>query len=306
MNMAFGLVPLEKRLKENIKNYSLDQIYDMNAITDFLKITAKNCGCSLLFADRYGEKMVISGSFFLSSQIDVNVNPGEKICVAGRTIGHLYLHADEEGAETEKILSMIKNQLIILGENAYNYMEMSLYTEELEAKFEKEQFGIRQGNKIDVLTGVLNHTYFVNRQKVIDRSGVIPVAIINVNINDWKYVNDHFGDEESDRLIKVIAGFLLEEAKPEYIIGRCGGDSFLILIPMAEEGEAEEYCIQVQEDCMKYEDDKLAPSVAYGFVTKTNVEQSIDELLSDAEYEMFNHKYEVKNARGYKERLMKQ
>lgn len=304
--MAFGLVPLEKRLKENIKNYSIDQIYDMGVLTDFLKITAENSRCSLLFTDRYGEKQVISGNYFLSEQIDVNKEPGETICVAGRTIGHLYIHADEAGGACKKVLAMIKNQLIILGEHAYNYMEMSLYTEELEAKFEKEQFGVRQGQKLDALTGVLNHTYFANRQKVIDRSGVVPVAIINVNINDWKYVNDHFGDEESDRLIKLIAGFLLEESKPEYIIGRCGGDSFLILIPMAEEGEAEEYCIQVQEACMKYEDDKLSPSVAYGFVTKTNVEQSIEELLSEAEYEMFNHKFEVKNAPGYKERLMKQ
>ena len=74
---------------------------------------------------------------------------------------------------------------------------------------------------------------------------------------------------------------------------------------MAEEGEAEEFCVQVQEACMAYEDDKLAPSIAYGFVTKTNVEQKIEELFSDAEYEMFEHKFEVKNAKGYKERLMK-
>lgn len=305
--MAFGLVPLEKRLKENIKNYSLDQIYQMDELAGLFKILTSYSGFSILLTDRHGEKVLSTGGRFVCEKIDVNEEPGEKISVAGRTIAHLYIKIDEplQEGSAAKIMKMLKEQLIIMGENAYNYMEASLYIDELENKFEKEQFGIRQGEKLDPLTGALNHTYFANRLKVIDRSGVIPVAVINININDWKYVNDNYGDEESDRLIKVVAGFLLKEAKAEYVVGRCGGDSFQVLIPMAEEGEAEEFCIQVQDACMNYEDEILAPSVAYGFVMKTNVEEKIEDLLSDAEYEMFNHKLEVKSAPGYKERLMR-
>ena len=304
--MAFGLIPLEKRLKENIKNYSLDQLYELDEVSVFLKIMAQCSGCSFLLTDRHGEKGVSAGELFMPGKVDVMANPGEKVRVAGRTIAHLYMKA--EGADSlkaDKVVQMIKRQLMTLGESAYNYMETSLYADELEKQFEKEKYCARRGEKLDALTGVLNHTYFDSRMNVIDRSGVVPVAIINMNINDWKYVNDNFGDEESDRLIKVVAEFIKQEAKPEYIIGRCGGDSFITLIPMAEEGEAEEFCVQVQEACMAYEDDKLAPSIAYGFVTKTNVEQKIEELFSDAEYEMFEHKFEVKNAEGYKERLMK-
>lgn len=304
--MAFGLVPLEKRLKENIKNYSLDQLFQMDEVTDFLKMIAQCSGCSLLLTDRHGEKGVSAGESFMPGKVDVMAKPGEKIRVAGRTVAHLYMKTDEsDPALSSKVMNVIKKQLMTLGESAYNCMETSLYADELEKQFEKEKYCVKAGTKQDTLTGVLNHTYFDSRMNVIDRSGVVPVAIIHMNINDWKYVNDKFGDEESDRLIKVVAEFIKQEAKPEYIIGRCGGDSFITLIPMAEEGEAEEFCVQVQEACMAYEDDKLAPSIAYGFVTKTNVEQKIEELFSDAEYEMFEHKFEVKNAKGYKERLMK-
>ena len=139
--------------------------------------------------------------------------------------------------------------------------------------------------------------------EVIDRSEVVPVAVVNVNINDWKFVNDHFGDEESDRLIKTIADILKKEAKPDYIIGRVDGDVFITLIPMAEDGEAEAYCANVQEACLNYEDAILAPSVACGVVYKTNVEEQIQDILPDAEYEMFNNKFEIKNAPGYRERL---
>ena len=141
--------------------------------------------------------------------------------------------------------------------------------------------------------------------RAIDRAEVVPVAVINVNINDWKYVNDNFGDEQSDRLIKTIADILKQEKKPDYVIGRVDGDVFIVLIPMTDEGEAEDYCKRVQDACLSFEDDILAPSVACGLVYKTNVEERLADKLPDAEYEMFNNKFEIKNAPGYRERLEK-
>ena len=126
----------------------------------------------------------------------------------------------------------------------------------------------------------------------------MPVAVLNVNINDWKFANDHFGDEESDRLIQIVAGILKKEAKSDYIIGRIDGDAFGVLIPMATEGEAEEYAQSIQNGCNTYEDAVLAPSVAVGMVYKTNIEEKLEDRLSDAEYEKFNNKFEVKNAPG--------
>ena len=143
------------------------------------------------------------------------------------------------------------------------------------------------------------------RMEAIDRSEAVPIAVLNVNINDWKFVNDHFGDEESDRLIQTVAAILKNQAGPDYIIGRIDGDAFGVLIPMATEEEAESYMEAVQRACDTYEDRILAPSVAIGYVIKTNIEEKLEDRLSDAEYEMFNNKFEVKNAKGYQERLRK-
>ena len=74
---------------------------------------------------------------------------------------------------------------------------------------------------------------------------------------------------------------------------------------MAEDDEAKEYCTRVQQRCLDFEDKHLAPSVACGSVLKYNVEQKLKDLLSDAEYEMFDNKFEIKNAPGYRERLEK-
>lgn len=303
--MAFGLVPLEKRLKDNIRNYSLDQIYEIGQLSRFLEGINKATGISLLLTDRHGEKAVSAGNFVGFKPDTVNA-PGKKIRVAGRTIAHLYTKEEENGDRVkESLVEAVVAQLTEQAAKSYEAAELSLYVDDLEKKLEKEQYRVKHGEKEDALTGVLNSTYFDNKMQIVDRSQAVPVAVICANINDWKYVNDNFGDEESDRLIQVVAGFLKEEAKAEYIIGRCGGDFFNVLIPMAEDGEAEDYCKRVQQKCLEFEDAHLAPSVACGFVIKYNVEQALADLVSDAEYEMFDNKFEIKNAPGYRERLEK-
>ena len=303
--MAFGLIPLEKRLKDNIRNYSLDQIFDIGVLSDYLDSLHRATGISLLLTDRHGEKAVSLGNY-VGFKPDTEHEPGNKIKVQNRTIAHLYVKDDEMMDLAKK--NLVENLVVMLtkhAEKTYESAELLLYVDDLEKRLEKEQYQVKHGQKEDALTGVLNSTHFDNKLRVVDRSQVIPVAVVCANINDWKYVNDHFGDEESDRLIQVVANILKEEAKPEYIIGRCGGDFFNILIPMAEDEEAKDYCVRVQQKCMEFEDAHLAPSVACGFVLKYNVEQTLQDLLSDAEYEMFNNKFEIKNVPGYRERLEK-
>ena len=175
------------------------------------------------------------------------------------------------------------------------------YMEELEGKDEAKQK--EQSSRMDELTGVFANDYFEKRMQIVDRSEVVPVAVVEININDWKYANDHYGDEESDRLIRIIADIVREEANPYFVIGRIDGDVFGVLIPMVEEGEAEDYARRIKERCVNYEDEKLAPSVAIGIVYKNNIEQSVQDLFSDAQYEMFEDKLAMKQEPGYRERL---
>lgn len=306
--MAYGSISLEKRLKENIKNYSLSSLLDTNRMGEQLGLLHKLSGVDVLVTDRYGEKMISHGNF-ASFHPDVANEPGIKLRVANRTVAHIYLRYDQVEEDKISLVSTFLDKLIetyeSAGEQTYFHKETAVYADELEAKLEKETYQVKHGEKNDELTGVLNRTYFDNRMKIVDRSQIAPVSAICININDWKFVNDNYGDEESDRLIQVIAGFILKNAKPEYVIGRVDGDVFNVLIPMPEDGESEAYCAAVKADCEAYEDPRLAPSVAIGNVLKENVEESLTDKLADAEYEMFENKLEMKNTPGYRERLEK-
>lgn len=304
--MNYKEIPFEKRIKENIRNYALDNLYALDTLTEYCKSLCAVTGVALLITERHGEKIVSVGGF-AGFTPDVVGEPGRKVRVYGRTIAHLYAETDkvaeEKRHDVEKMLDEFANMLSHWGEEAYLHTESSIYMDELEEKVGVQHVQTARGEKEDALTGVYHKLYFEECMHAIDRAEAVPVAVINVNINDWKFVNDHFGDEESDRLIRTIADLLKKEAKPDYVIGRVDGDVFIILIPAAEDGEAETFCANVQRACQEFEDPILAPSVACGFVIKTNVEEQLQDKLPDAEYEMFNNKFEIKNAPGYRERL---
>lgn len=302
--MGYGDLTLERRLKENIKDYSLENVFDLQKVKCFFEDLNKAFGVELLLTQRHGETAVEVGDFsdFVP---DVVNEPGRKIRALGRTIGHLYARTQQtaDSSLVEKLLDELVDIYANMGEKHYLYRETAIYADELEEKMEKELFRAKRGEHEDALTGTLSKTYFVSRMKEMEEAGVAPAAVICANINDWKFVHDHFGIEESDRLIKTIAGIVRKQAGENYLIGRMDGDVFGIVIPMPQEGEAEDYCRRIQRECFDFDDPVLAPSLAVGMVFRTNVEESFMSKYSDAEYEMFNNKYEVKHMAGYQERL---
>lgn len=301
--MAYDKVlSFDTRIKNNIKNYSLDTIYDSKQVGEYLRHLSRLLGIELMLTDRHGEKSVVVGNFG-TDKLDVMADPGIKVRVLDRTVAHLYIKEESiDGSREDEIREMIADTvrfLEILGEQSYKYKESSIYVDELEQMVKRSDERRHHSEKEDPLTGVLNKSYFNKRVAILDRSETVPVAIIEVNINDWKKANDKYGDEGSDRLIQIIAEIVKNESKPEYIIGRVDGDVFIVLIPIPEDGEAEAFVGRIQMACNNYEDEQLAPSVACGLVYKENVEETIDAKISDAEYLMFENKFDIKNSSDY-------
>lgn len=291
--MEYDQTPLEKRLKENIKQYRLGQLLEEEPLNRYMGTIAMLAEAGLVLTDRDGKTVAEAG---LSGETG---GEGIPVTVEQMQMGYLYCSSSAKNAE----IKPVAEELSLHAQAKYRLLEYSLYIRELQEQMHRECR--RYGEKEDGLTGVLSKAYFEDRMNVIDRSGMVPVAVIVGNINDWKYVNDRYGDMESDRLIRIVAGMLKQEAKDEYVIGRVDGDVFEILIPMPELQEAKEYCMKVGKLCNAFEDDQLAPSIAFGYVMKTNVEETITNLYSDAEYEMFQNKLEIKQQKDYRNRLEK-
>ena len=57
--MGYDAIPYDKRVKENIRNYALSNLYDMEVVKRYLGSLAEVLGISLLLTDRHGEKEIV-------------------------------------------------------------------------------------------------------------------------------------------------------------------------------------------------------------------------------------------------------
>ena len=298
----------KERLEQNSKNYSPKDLFDLAAAEQFLTQMQGSFGLATMMTDRHGAIIQTHGEFG-DFQPDVVNKPGIKIRVKGRTVCHIYAKYDDVAIEQAEVVKTLLDAYIktLEGYSGKSYIssEQAVYIDELEQELEKEAYQPKYDEQNDPLTGVLNKSSFIKNMEQLKVREVVPTAVICVNINDWLFVHDNYGEEESDRLIVTVAEILKNCADEQAIIGRIGGDAFQILLPMTEEDEAREYCNKVQEACLQYEDKILAPSVAIGCVMKTNVDESYKDVFSDAEYAMYEDKLVLKKAPGYRERLEK-
>lgn len=144
-------------------------------------------------------------------------------------------------------------------------------------------------SKYDVLTGVYNRAYFEEQLKTLSN-----VVLIAGDVNNLKVTNDVFGHKEGDELLITASRLLKKYAKPEYIIARCGGDEFNIIIPNGTVKEAKEYCDNIQKDCKAYVGNlHLKPQIAFGYA-KQNDNENMDDTFKRADDFMYKNKTYLK------------
>lgn len=89
---------------------------------------------------------------------------------------------------------------------------------------------------IDELTGLKNLRYFHARldeeHAASQRSGAL-VALLMIDLDRFKPVNDRYGHPEGDRLLKRVAGALASVARQGETAARVGGEEFALLLPGA-------------------------------------------------------------------------
>jgi diguanylate cyclase (GGDEF)-like protein len=86
----------------------------------------------------------------------------------------------------------------------------------------------------DGLTGFYNSVYVKARlQEEIDRSVRYryPLSLLVIDPDDFKTLNDKFGQVAGDQLLKSFAAMLGEIVRASDIVGRIGGDNFLVVLP---------------------------------------------------------------------------
>lgn len=140
----------------------------------------------------------------------------------------------EKAAEVEVVAA----ELADLNENLEQIVASR--TEELERRNrELSELAIR-----DSLTGLYNHSTSIELlDQLLQQSQryEFPLATIMVDIDHFKAINDSFGHQTGDRVLESVARTLTDSVRGADIVGRYGGEEFLIAMPHADALAAREF-----------------------------------------------------------------
>jgi diguanylate cyclase (GGDEF)-like protein len=99
----------------------------------------------------------------------------------------------------------------------------------------------------DSLTGVLNRRGFEQAaaKRLADSDDEAIGALLFIDLNDFKQINDRCGHEVGDQLLIITTERVRMSLRSHDIIGRLGGDEFVVLVPDVQPGVAETLAIRL-------------------------------------------------------------
>lgn len=166
---------------------------------------------------------------------------------------------------------------------------MILYSEII-TKQKKAEENLQYQNNHDFLTGLYNRRFFEEELLRLDTKRNYPLSLIMGDINGLKLINDSFGHAMGDELLKKTAEVLKKGCRADDIIARLGGDEFVIILPKTDIGMTETIVDRLSSMAAAEKVSLLDLSICFGYETKANEEDNIQEILTKAENHMYRHK----------------
>ena len=153
----------------------------------------------------------------------------------------------------------------------------------------------------DSLTGLYNHRYFKEEMNRLDTERQLPIGLIMMDINGLKIINDTYGHQKGDQLLKKTSDILTDRLRAEDIVSRWGGDEFAVLLPRTGREKIEGIVRRIKQGAPETEE-KIPISLAVGFAVKEKPAENFSEVLDRADEKMYHDKLE--NSRKVKTRII--
>ena len=140
---------------------------------------------------------------------------------------------------------------------------------------------------IDTLTGLSNRRSIVNAIAEMDNPENLPITAIVADVNNLKQVNDTFGHQEGDALLRGVAEALATSCPPSAEAGRTGGDEFLVLLPSFSESQAKKLTQNIKKRLKENREHAFPLSAAIGYAVKTDITTDINSIIDKADANMY-------------------
>ncbi|MBA2710495.1 MAG: PAS domain S-box protein [Tatlockia sp.] len=256
--------------------------------------------CSQSFADSLG--------YTKAEALKLNVRdwdvliPGDELPLLLKEL--LYSSATFETKHKCKNNSIIDVEInakgITLKEKNYIYASSRDISERL-----KKQSIIKRMASTDQLTGLANRHKFVehfeNSYNLAQRKEENLVLIL-ADLNKFKSINDQFGHQAGDEVLKHIADLFIKNCRQYDLAARIGGDEFAILLIHTDISSAIRYIEKILsklKKTLKINDDEILIGLSFGIALYPDHAQTIKGLFQKADLALYNAKNQGKSGYSY-------
>ena len=214
-----------------------------------------------------------------------SLTPKEKEEIFKKWINVIY----QTGYDRKKIITWILIgagiNLILISIIIYQYFEIK--------KRKKFEDKLIKTATIDSLTGLFNRKhidYMLEKEVEEAKRYSTPLSVIFCDIDHFKNVNDKFGHKTGDIVLSELANIMKQHIRKSDIIGRWGGEEFLIILPNTPLKEALTVAKKLQHEIRKYRFPKVGKITCSFGITEFKHTDSIYRLMIRVDQALYDAK----------------
>lgn len=202
---------------------------------------------------------------------------------------------------TEPLLKALKALFYIVSEKnkqlEQKNIELEEKVKERTSELEKLNLVLSELSLKDELTGLANRRYAVLEiDKLINNWKLYGTvfSILFIDVDKFKAVNDNYGHEHGDQVLKWIADFLEKNIRKTDVLCRLGGDEFIVICIHCNKECSMELTRKINDSSkVLTENEKLSfwePSFSIGVAEIDESIENSSDILTNADVAMYNSK----------------
>jgi len=165
---------------------------------------------------------------------------------------------------------------------------------ELEKKVQERTLELKELAHRDPLTNLHNRRFLYEiseKMILLARREKTPLSLIMFDIDHFKHINDTYGHNVGDEVIKVFAQ-KIQRTRESDISARIGGEEFVLLLPNTSEHGAYEIATKLREEIEQismssHENTPIQFTVSSGITVLSDTDKNIDQLLTRADKALY-------------------
>ncbi len=149
---------------------------------------------------------------------------------------------------------------------------------------------LRYAARHDELTGLPNRAYLMHLlQEKLATSEIDEAAVLFVDLDNFKTINDSLGHEVGDQLLQVVSERLRKALRDHDVLARFGGDEFIVIMSGEPIDVAERLRMATHKPVL-VGDHELFVTASIGYCTNHTVGMTPNDMLRDADAAMYRAK----------------